>query len=238
MLDVRGRKSENEFSGPPPVGEVGSAAQNNSDPKADLGRVGSGIEGNVGTKSIEGIENSGNSGRNVLIFWIALAAIMGATGLFANFQISNVNAREASYSDQIADTQSKLTTGELAETLRQMEGIERQVAIYKDYVDNSLVWTKILLEFSEKVPTNVKITELSFTEDGSLLIKGESEKYVDVANLSVALKSSPIFENVNINNSTFFTGSEGSAINFDIRANYTPVNSTNINDLFAATPTQ
>lgn len=236
MLDVRGRKSENEYSGPPRVGEVSEVSNTASDEVSiGLDRVGSDLQGNIGAMGIAGIDQFANSGRNVLIFWVLLAIVTGATGLFASFQTSSVKAREANFANQVADAQSKLTSGDLAETLRQMKGIEKQVTVFKDYVDNSLIWTKILLEFSEKVPSGIKITELSFTEDGSLSIKGESQKYVDVANLSVALKSSSIFDNININNSTFFTGSEGSAINFDIMATYTPVNATNINNLFAST---
>lgn len=240
MLDVRGRQPEltpppaptAQFSGPPPVGSnEGQSSSNSGQVKADPSSLGSDAKGSKGSTRIFGVDNE-NSGKTVLIFWIIMAVIVFGVGFFANFQTSNARTREATFSNQLAEGQARLASGDLANTIKQLQKMVNQKNTYTDFTENSLIWSQILLEFSDKVPSNVRITELSFADDGALIIKGEGAKYLDVANLSVALKSSPIFENVNITNSTHFTGSSGSAINFDMQATYKGVTQSNRDELF------
>lgn len=240
MLDVRGRQSEmtpppiptGQLSGPPPVGSnEGQLVSSSGQIKADPSALGSDSKGSKGSTRIFSVDNQG-SGRTVLIFWIIMSVIVFGVGFFANFQTSNARTREATFSNQVSEGQARLSSGDLASTIKQLQKMVDQKNTYTDFTENSLIWSQILLEFSDKVPSNIRITELSFAEDGSLIVKGEGAKYVDVANLSVALKSSAIFENVNITNSTHFTGSSGSAINFDMQAIYKGVTQKNRDELF------
>lgn len=242
MLDVRGRQPEitpppaptGQFSGPPPVGSSeGQSGNSSGQLKADPSTLGSDEKGSKGSTRIFGVDNE-NSGKTVLIFWIIMAVIVFGVGFFANFQTSNARTREATFSNQVSEGQARLASGDLANTIKQLQKMVNQRSTYADFTENSLIWSQILLEFSDKVPSNVRITELSFADDGALIIKGEGAKYLDVANLSVALKSSPIFENVNITNSTHFTGSSGSAINFDMQAIYKGVTQKNRDELLNA----
>ena len=160
-------------------------------------------------------EGDGGGGTSTVIFVLTIILLLLTNGFFVYYKFrldSNVTDKTQALrtaTDQLHSSNNKKIEAKA-------DGVNSAIKIMTSASKTKYSFKTFMDELTKKITNDTKLNSMAISESGLVTVDGQSKSYRSVADLAVALKSSPKLSTVEISGLT--QGSGVNLINFSLTA--------------------
>jgi len=145
----------------------------------------------------EGLEEKKKVAPSVLFLIIICIIVILASLLIYWLNVGKASTLKT-LDAKITDLNSQLSSKELTQTDLKLQTLAGQIAGLKKANANKTIWSKLFVELQTVTPKDVRYTNFSVVEEGTLTLAGETASYTTLAKFLVSLKSSDKFSDIKL----------------------------------------
>lgn len=171
---------------------------------------------------IQGVQAHTGDDRTLATASVLALAIVTLAGVTASFFVAQNEGQATRASEQVAQLQSQLKSGEVGAALTKVQTVSRQLGTFQTFLKDAPPWPDLLTVFSTTVPGSLKLTSAAFSGEKTLRIDGEARDYATVAQFVAALRKSTSFPNPQLGSVSLNESVDGTTLTFSVSTGYVP----------------
>lgn len=147
----------------------------------------------------EGVEEKKTS---PTVSFSIILAILVLVGTFLTYWLGVAKSSKLkTLESQLADLGSQLSAKEMKEAETKLNNLASQLSGLQKALREKTVWSKLFSELQSVTPKDVRYTNFSLAEDGTVSLSGETNSYTSLAKFLVAMKGSDKFTDLKLSSS-------------------------------------
>lgn len=160
-------------------------------------------------------EGEGGDGASTIVFILTIVLLLLVNGFFIYYKFS-LDSSVSDKTQALGNVVDQLHSSNNKKIESKADSVNSAVKIMTTASKTKYSFKTFMDELTKKITNDTKLNSLAVSESGLVSVDGQSKSYRSVADLALALKSSPKLTAIEISGLT--QGTEANLINFSLTA--------------------